>query len=116
MKEKGLFDAAPETVPDDDPQTHFVSYLERCKPFQAWLEERFGPCVHMGSFKYLECRVHGVHVRVALEEHTSEWCVGFAAHGTKRVGWVSYGPGWEKRVPPAVWLAAEYVKLRGSQS
>lgn len=115
MKPKGLFDGVPEPADDrfDGEQTHFASFRRRCEPIQKWLESHFGKVAHAGTWRYLECRIYGVHIRVTLEETEVEWCVGFADKGTKRVGWTSYGDGWEKRIPPAVWLAAEYVKKCG---
>ncbi len=114
MKEKGLFDgtADPDPVDGDDPQTHFASFRSRCEPIQAWLEARFGKVSHMGGWKYLSCRVHGVHVRVTMEDGAAEWFVGFQDKGTKRVGWTRYD-GWEAKIPPAVWLAVDYVRLMG---
>jgi len=114
MKDKTLFDAASEVLPAEEPQSHFPSYEARCRPIQAWLEARFGPCVlHSGTWRYLEWRVHGVHIRIALEADRIEWCVGFGIAGTKRVGWTAYD-GWEQNVPPAVHRAAAHVAAANS--
>ena len=107
MKEKGLFDDTQEVL-GDGPQTHFDSFRERCRPVQAWCEERFGPATHAESWRYLDFRCGDVTVRVHLHDTTIEWAVGFAGRAG-RVGWTAYD-GWAAKVPPAVLLAADYVR------
>lgn len=112
VKQKGLFDAVPETV-DSDPTAepvHFAEYRERMGPIRAWVAGRFGPCGHLDSWRHLRVTVAGVTVAATLYETHFEWHLGFGGD-TRRCGYSKYD-GWEAAVPSAIRLAAEYVRLR----
>jgi hypothetical protein len=95
----------------DPDKVYFASLAEKCGPIRKWMEKRFGAISCPNNFRTLSVVIYGVTVRAMIEEKGTHWWMGYSG-STKPCGYTMHD-GWEYKVPPAVLLAAEYVKLKG---
>lgn len=112
MKEKSLFaDVDDGFIPmEGEERTHFASLKLLCEPIEAWGNERFGPCEHRSTWKYLAWNCGPVVVKAEISATSVQWRVGFG-YSVSFVGVTQHGVDLDKHIPGPVLLAAEYVKL-----